>query len=274
MATLYEQLQQQVQHENMRKLQQLLSITEGTSGFSNPYLARGGTTNQLWTSYANHPYFINPNEAKWKFKWNNGKEDYATAHGKYMIRQNTWQGASKGLGRQLTFRPEDQDIAMAYLVNQRGALNDVLQGNWQSAFRKLGPEWASLPTSPYAQHKFSNKGFIAALQKVGIDPRQAGYNGNFKVNPNPLAQNPATQTMNNLAGNTANVPMGVGNWDGATATRQPSQTPDLFTIQQPNRASSGLAQLTGQTRVLGVDYLDKYFAALAKQQQKATTSAF
>lgn len=265
MATLYETLSQQAQHENMRKLQYLLSMTEGSSAFANPYLAKGGTRNQMWTSYANHPYFIDPNAAKWKFKWNNGKEDYATAHGKYMIRQNTWQGINRGLGRNLTFSPQDQDVAMTYLVQQRGALNDVLQGNWQNVFKKLGSEWASLPTSPYAQHKFSDKGFIKALEKVGIDPKLAGYNGQFNVNTAglPVQQpSPSPHTVDVLGG----APAAYGHWRHQPTTDPVQKQTDFFAQQAPRQVSNGLAELTGQTRVMGVDYLDKYFAALKRKQ--------
>lgn len=267
MATQYDILNQYAQHENMRKLQYLLSMTEGSSAFANPYLAKGGTRNQLWTSYANHPYFIDPNAAKWKFKWNNGKEDYATAHGKYMIRQNTWQGINRGLGRNLTFSPQDQDVAMTYLVQQRGALNDVLQGNWQNAFRKLGSEWASLPTSPYAQHKFSDRGFIKALEKVGINPNLAGYNGQFNVSTAPLPAQP--HTVDVLGG----APVAYDHWQHRATNDPAQQRTDFFARQSPHNASNGLAKSTGQTRVLGVDYLDKYFAAL-KRKQNASQQGF
>jgi hypothetical protein len=38
---------------------------------------------------------------------------------------------------------------------QKGALNDVLKGNYQAAIQKLGGTWASLPSSPYAQPRKS-----------------------------------------------------------------------------------------------------------------------
>lgn len=269
-----EELQQQIQNENFRKLQQLLSITEGSSAFANPYLAKGGTRNGQWTSYANHPYFIDPKAATWGFKWNNGKQDTATAHGRYMIRQKTWAGANRALGGNLTFSPQDQDLAMAYLVKTRGALPDVLSGNWQSVFKKLGSEWASLPTSPYAQHKFSNQGFVKALEKVGIDPRLAGYNGNFNVSQNPQLstaqqygtpqQNAQTSAMiNALGGGGAVGPLG----SPSLASQKDQAIPDIF-AQQPQRVSNdGFAPMNGQTKTLGFDYLTHYFAGLNKRKQ-------
>lgn len=263
MASTYEMLQQIAQNDaNMRKLQQLLSITEGSSAFANPYLAKGGTRNGQWASYDNHPYFIDPKAATWNFKWKNGKQDTATAQGKYMIRQKTWQGINNALGRKLTFSPQDQDIAMALLVKQRGALQDVQNGNWNEVFRKLGGEWASLPTSPYAQHKFSNKGFAAALAKVGIDPSQAGYGGQptataQKVSPTP-AQHPTptyqNPTLTSLAGGS-------------------------MVAELPQIASQAVSTIFDKTptqpqvnRVMGLDYLNNYFKELNKKQQTPVAS--
>ena len=53
------------------------------------------------------------------------------------------------------FSPRNQDLGAVALIAGRGALNDVLKGNYQAAVRKLGEEWASLPGSPYAQGKRS-----------------------------------------------------------------------------------------------------------------------
>lgn len=156
---------------------------------------------------------------------------------------------------------------MTYLVQQRGALNDVLQGNWQNAFRKLGPEWASLPTSPYAQHKFSDRGFVKALEKVGIDPNVAGYNGNYNVNTAPPTAQP--HTIDALGGS----PGGYDHWRHQQTADPATKQVDFFAQQPKQQASSGFADLTGQTRVLGVDYLDKYFAAL-KRKQNASQQGF
>lgn len=230
--SLYAQMQQASQHENMKRLLHLLSITEGTSVFSNPYLAKGGTRRDLWNSYANHPYFINPEAAKWKFKWNNGKEDYSTAHGRYAVRQQTWKEANQALGGKLTFSPQDQDAVAAYLIKQRGVLPDVLAGNWGKVFPKLGSVWASLPSSPYAQHKFSDKGFVKALEKVGIDPRQAGYTGNFNVSTAPTPNFQGALVPSGGAGTPA------GDWQHQPSNQQPQQQNDILSPQQSTNAGS------------------------------------
>lgn len=70
--------------------------------------------------------------------------DYSSAEGAYQFLNKTWEGVSKKLG--LTdFSKESQDIAAVDLIIQRGALDDILNGNFKKAVNKLAPEWASLP---------------------------------------------------------------------------------------------------------------------------------
>jgi hypothetical protein len=55
------------------------------------------------------------------------------------------------------------------LISGRGALDDVLNGNYQSAIGKLGSEWASLPSSKYKQGKrsweFANERLGGGVQR-------------------------------------------------------------------------------------------------------------
>lgn len=85
------------------------------------------------------------------------KDGPSTAAGRYQITSTTWKGLQKKLG--LTdFGPESQDRAAIELLRQRGALQDVLDGNFEAAARKLGNEWQSLPsgTSPnQGKHSWS-----------------------------------------------------------------------------------------------------------------------
>ncbi|MBP8102105.1 MAG: hypothetical protein KAY54_09495, partial [Burkholderiaceae bacterium] len=49
------------------------------------------------------------------------------------------------------FTPAEQDLAAVFLIQRRGALDDVLEGRIEDAIAKCGREWASLPGSPYGQ---------------------------------------------------------------------------------------------------------------------------
>lgn len=69
----------------------------------------------------------------------------STAAGRYQITNTTWQRIKRKLG--LTdFSPESQDRAAIELLRERGALQDVLDGNIDAAIAKLGNEWQSLPS--------------------------------------------------------------------------------------------------------------------------------
>ena len=73
------------------------------------------------------------------------KDGPSTAAGRYQITNTTWRGVKKKLG--LTdFSPKSQDEAAIELLRQRGALGDVLKGDWEAAVEKLGDEWQSLPS--------------------------------------------------------------------------------------------------------------------------------
>lgn len=74
----------------------------------------------------------------------------STAAGAYQFLARTWDGCREALGLP-DFSPQSQDLAAVYLIHGRGALDDVLAGNIETAIGKCAHEWASLPGSPYGQ---------------------------------------------------------------------------------------------------------------------------
>lgn len=74
----------------------------------------------------------------------------STAAGRYQFLKKTWDGVKAALSLP-DFGPASQDKGAVYLVQQRGALNDVINGNVQAAIQKVNKEWASFPGSPYGQ---------------------------------------------------------------------------------------------------------------------------
>lgn len=83
----------------------------------------------------------------------------STAAGAYQILKGTWDsltsGASKYASRLPDFTPSSQDIAAWCLMDRRGALQSVRNGDITTALAQLKNEWASLPTSPANQPKKS-----------------------------------------------------------------------------------------------------------------------
>jgi hypothetical protein len=73
-------------------------------------------------------------------------------------------------------------------LQERGILPDVLQGNWESAVKKSGPIWASLPSSPYPQPRQSNEFVMQQLN----NPRQilASAPPTSDANPPAMSRQP------------------------------------------------------------------------------------
>ena len=83
----------------------------------------------------------------------------STAAGRYQFLHSTWAGL--GLP---DFSPANQDVGALMLIARRGALTQVLRGDFEGALTSgaLGKEWASLPYSPYGQ---TNRTVAAVMAK-------------------------------------------------------------------------------------------------------------
>jgi len=142
MAT-YQQLLQYANNPNVRKMLDVIASAEGVKHGYNTVFG-----NERFNNLSSHP------NIRKAFKQTDGKTNYTTAAGRYQFLNNTWNGLARRYGFK-DFSPQNQDLGAIALIAGRGALNDVLKGNYQSAIQKLGREWASLPSSPYAQNKRS-----------------------------------------------------------------------------------------------------------------------
>lgn len=178
-------------NENARKFLNYLSIMEGTSTFSNPYLAQGGTNGKLLTTgYDDHPAAYG--QGKWRYKKLSGGTGPSTANGKYAFIHGTWQGLKRQLGSQLKFDPRGQDIAALSLIAQRGQLQNVMNGNIPQAIQALGSTWASLTSADQSktnQHKRGAQFSANALKTVGFDPSKWGMTANGVVQGANLGSN-------------------------------------------------------------------------------------
>lgn len=147
---------------NIQTMLNLLSRTEGTHGATNPYAVYGGKVSNQLSSLALHP----GQAGAWQFKWNNGKQDKSTASGRYQIIEATWNDVAKKYGLS-DFSPINQDLAAIALMKEKGAIQDIKNGNFHAAARKLGSTWASLPTSTHDQAKRSPAEFNKMLAASG-----------------------------------------------------------------------------------------------------------
>jgi muramidase (phage lysozyme) len=74
----------------------------------------------------------------------------STASGRYQFLYRTWNDIAKKLNL-TSFSPKNQDIGALYLLDEKGALDDLAKGNVISAFYKARKVWASFPSAGYGQ---------------------------------------------------------------------------------------------------------------------------
>ena len=162
--------QQLLQYSRNPHVLKMLNLIAASEGVKHGYNTLFG--NQRLDNLSAHP------NIKKAFKQTDGKTNYTTAAGRYQFLKGTWDGVANQYGFR-DFSPQNQDMAAIALIAGRGALNDVLKGNYRSAILKLGPEWASLPSSTYKQGKrswdFVNKHLGSIIQQK----QQQGYQPQF-----------------------------------------------------------------------------------------------
>lgn len=134
-------------HPNVEKFLFLITSTEGTDKQGTPYNELFGYDN--FTDYSKHP---NIRVTK------NGYT--STAAGRYQILKRTYDSL-----KMKDFTPASQDRAAIQLINNAGAYNDVIKGDFVTAIKKTNRIWASLPLSPYGQPTWTMKRALLFLKK-------------------------------------------------------------------------------------------------------------
>lgn len=163
MATRQE-LEKALSNPNVRKMLDVIANAEGVKHGYNTIFG-----NERSDDLKAHP------NVKKEFTQTDGKKNSTTAAGRYQFLKGTWDKVSKKYG--LTdFSPKNQDLAAVALILGRGALGDVIKGDFTKAVGKLGGEWASLPSSPYAQPKKSWKDIQNMVGEVKAPDRKPAQN--------------------------------------------------------------------------------------------------
>jgi muramidase (phage lysozyme) len=142
LSDLNDTLSGALQNPNVQNYLHMISSAEGTAQASNPYAVGFGGT-QL-SDLSQHP------GTESTFTQTDGKQNTTSAAGAYQFEKGTWAGIQKALNLP-DFGPQSQDMGAVYLMNQNGSLQDVENGDYQSALQKDGKTWASLPTSTAPQ---------------------------------------------------------------------------------------------------------------------------
>jgi muramidase (phage lysozyme) len=92
----------------------------------------------------------------------------STAAGRYQFLYSTWIEVKNRLGLS-DFGPENQDIAALDLINQRGQLGKLINGDFEGMMQGLGCAWAALPYATCGQ------------QRRPLDQTMNYYNGALSV---------------------------------------------------------------------------------------------
>lgn len=162
------QLEQMVDQSNVRKFFDIIANSEGVKHGYNTLFG-----NERFNNLSAHPNIVKP------FTQTDGKQNSTTAAGRYQFLKSTWDGVAKKFGLN-DFSPRNQDLAALALLDQNGALPYVLKGDFETAVKKSGSTWASLPSSPYAQPKkswdFINKQLGGQYQANSYEPEMVPKN--------------------------------------------------------------------------------------------------
>ena len=220
-------LQQAYDNPNMRRFLNAIADAEGVKYGYNTLFG-----NQQFGDLSQHP------NIKKAFKQTDGKTNYTTAAGRYQFIIDTWNGLAKQYGFK-DFSPRNQDLGAIALIAQSGALDDVLMGRYQKAAGKLGGQWASLPSSNYAQPKRSWDQFNKYLGGSNSVPVQTKPSQNEQplIKRTPMMGNWAEFTKNSQSQERA--PFEAGNWSQFT-----SQNPSNEQVQQRTPMMGNWAEFT------------------------------
>ena len=113
---------------NVEAFLYMIRRAEGTAGVDG---YRTMFTGKLFDDYSQHPNIKNSANG-----WS------STAAGAYQFIYATWNSLKSALLLP-DFSPASQDAAAVELIREKGALNDVIAGNIDSAVRKLSNTWES-----------------------------------------------------------------------------------------------------------------------------------
>lgn len=163
MATRQE-LEKALSNPNVRKMLDVIANAEGVKHGYNTIFG-----NERSDDLKAHP------NVKKEFTQTDGKKNSTTAAGRYQFLKGTWDSVSKKYGLS-DFSPKNQDLAAVALILGRGALGDVIKGDFTKAVGKLGGEWASLPSSNYAQPKKSWNDIKAMVGEIKPPSRKPAQN--------------------------------------------------------------------------------------------------
>lgn len=157
---------QYLNNPNVRKFLDVIAKAEGVKHGYNTIFG-----NERFNNLSAHP------NVRKQFKQTDGKMNVTSAAGRYQFLKDTWDDQARRY-KLKDFSPQSQDIAAIGLLIQNGSLPYILKGDYQTATKRSGGTWASLPSSPYAQPRRSQ----AEIDKwLGVSGSSRGSSGRLRV---------------------------------------------------------------------------------------------
>lgn len=144
------------ENPNVRAGLAAIQAAEGTAKAKDPYSVGFGFSKI--GSLDKHP------GKSASFTQTDGKKNRTTAAGAYQFLSGTWKSVASKLGLK-DFGPVNQDIGALSLIDQAGALGNLIAGDIAGMTAKVNGIWASLPGAPYAQPTRSMNFVQAAFDK-------------------------------------------------------------------------------------------------------------
>lgn len=121
----------------------------------------------------------------------------STAAGRYQFLSGTWKGLSMP-----DFSPRSQDLAAIKLMQRRGMIEPLLQGDFATAIHRGAPEWASLPTvSGGSYYGGQGSRSLSSLRNVYSSALKTHQGTNPEPTTPPTPTTPTTPTQPNGDGN-------------------------------------------------------------------------
>lgn len=151
--------------------------------------AEGGEYNKLFGGGHFSDYSRHPNRAVTAGNYT------STAAGRYQFLYSTWAGIANQLGLR-DFSPHNQDIAALALINQRGQLGRVINGDLVNALHGLGCAWAALPFSGCGQPQRSLASTQAYYDRDLQARRGGAGGGGSNVQPTGIVEPVSVPALN------------------------------------------------------------------------------
>jgi muramidase (phage lysozyme) len=223
--------------DNARKFRDLISKSEGTAQYADPY--RVGFGGVEISDLSKHP------NVGAKFKQTDGKTNVSTAAGRFQFINKTYQEMAKKTGK-YDFSPESQDANFDQLMKQKGVDKLIANGDFKGAVDKLGGTFASLPSSKYPQPKHSWDKLSKMNDEVGgpqiATPTYAG-----------VTQKPQKQTYSDQEILTAALPTAEENMAEAVKRDQAVAQEQQSVFAQQEAAQQNEMEVLAQARSKEID---------------------